>query len=283
MNDVIGRFLRYLEVDQERAQNTILAYETDIRQFVQVLSAVSEQPIEPGHIDEQKLDKYVSWLNRQGYKTSTVARKIAAVRTLLDYMHSREGYDTQAMLNSLDLPQNRRQPPKVLTTTEVEKLLRTASQDSSPRAMRDSAALSLMYATGLRAVELISLNASDIDLQSGAIRANATYSHKIPIRDALHPLRTYIEKGRPYLLRTPEVRALFVNQRGKRLSRQGLWLIVKRWAEEAGLGSEVSPQTIRHSLVRHLLEQGKSRREVQDWLRLSSPNTLWLHKRSDRQ
>ncbi|MEJ2607233.1 MAG: site-specific integrase [Anaerolineales bacterium] len=178
MNDVIGRFLRYLEVDQERAQNTILAYETDIRQFVQVLSAVSEQPIEPGHIDEQKLDKYVSWLNRQGYKTSTVARKIAAVRTLLDYMHSREGHDTRTMLDMLDLPQNPRQPPKVLTTTEVEKLLRTASQDSSPRAMRDSAALSLMYATGLRAVELISLNASDIDLQSGAIRANATYSHK---------------------------------------------------------------------------------------------------------
>ncbi len=282
MNDVISRFLRYLDVDQERAKNTILAYETDIRQFVQVLSAVTEEPIEPDHINEQNLNKYVSWLNRQGYKTSTVARKIAAVRTFLDYMHSREGYDTQAMLDSLDLPHNPRQPPKVLTTTEVNKLLRTASQDNSPRAMRDAAALSLLYTTGLRAVELISLNVSDIDLQSAAIRENEAYSHKIPIRDAMHPVKMYIEKGRPYLLRTPEVRALFVNQRGKRLSRQGLWLIVKRWAEEAGLGRDVSPQTIRHSLVRHLLEQGKSRREVQEWLRLSSPNTLWLHKRSHR-
>ncbi len=279
---VINRFLRFLEIERKSAQNTILAYETDIRQFVQVLAAVSEGPIKPDQINVGILNKYVSWLNRQGYKTSTVARKIAAVRALLDYMHSREGYETQMMLDSLDLPRNPRQPPKVLTTTEVETLIRTASLSNSPRATRDAAALSLLYATGLRAVELISLNTGDIDLQSGIIRENEFNSQKIALREALHPLKTYIEKGRPYLLRTPEVRALFVNQRGKRLSRQGLWLIVKRWAEEAGLGSDVSPQTIRHSLVRHLLEQGKSRREVQARLRLSSPNTLWLHKLTQR-
>ncbi len=282
MKDVINRFLQYLEVDRNCAQNTILAYQTDVRQFVQVLTAVSERPIEPAQIDVEIAAKYASWLNRQGYKIATVARKIAAVRTFLDYMHSHEGFDTRAVLESLDLPQNPRQPPRVLTITELEKLIQAAAQGNSPRATRDAAALALLYATGLRAAEVITLNMADIDLRSGIIRTNEAYSDSISLGDALPFLKTYIEKGRPHLLRTPEVRALFVNQRGERLSRQGLWLIVKRWAAEAGLSTEISPQTIRHSLVRHLLEQGKSRSEVQELLRLSSPNTLWLHKQSHR-
>lgn len=278
MNDVVNRFLQYLEADRDSAQNTILAYQTDIRQFIQVVKAVSDKPI--GEIDLEILNKYVSWLNRQGYKISTVARKIAAVRTFLSYMGSHEEIDTKAMLDSLDLPQNPRQPPKVLTVAEIEKLIRIASRDNSPRATRDAAALSLLYATGLRAAEVIALNTGDIDLHSGTIRENNTYSQEISLGEAFNPVKTYIEKARPYLLRSPEAKALFINQRGKRLSRQGLWLIVKRWATEAGLSKDISPQTIRHSLVRHLLEQGKSRREVQELLRLSSPNTLWLHKRS---
>ena len=282
MQDVVNRFLQYLEVDCSSAQNTILAYQTDVRQFIQVLTAISGRPIEPAQIDVEIVEKYVSWLNRQGYKIATVARKIAAVRTFLDYLHSHEGFDTRAVLDSLDLPQNPRQPPKVLTTTELENLIHAASQGDSPRATRDAAALSLLYATGLRAAEVIALNTADIDLPSGIIRKNETYTDSISLGNALPSLKAYIEKGRPYLLRTPEVQALFINQRGQRLSRQGLWLIVKRWAAEAGLSSDISPQTIRHSLVRHLLEQGKSRSEVQELLRLSSPNTLWLHKQSHR-
>jgi integrase/recombinase XerD len=282
MKDVINRFLQYLELDRNSAQNTILAYQTDVRQFLQVLTAISDRPIEPAQIDVEIVEKYASWLNRQGYKTATVARKIAAVRTLLDYMYSYEGVDTRTVLDSLDLPQNPRQPPKVLTTGELGKLIQTASEDNSPRAIRDAAALSLLYATGLRAAEIIALNTADIDLRSGIIRKDETYPDSISLGDALPSLKMYIEKGRPYLLRTPEVQALFVNQRGQRLSRQGLWLIVKRWAAEAGLSGDISPQTIRHSLVRHLLDQGKSRREVQELLRLSSPNTLWLHKPSHR-
>jgi len=283
MRDVINRFLQYLEVDRNSTLNTILAYQTDVRQFIQVLTAVSDRPIEPAQINVEIVEKYTSWLNRQGYKTATVARKIAAVRTFLDYMHSHEGFKTRGVLDSLDLPQNPRQPPKVLTTTELEKLIQAAAQGHSPRASRDAAALSLLYATGLRAAEVTALNTTDIDLRSGVIRKNEVYPDSISLRDALPSLKTYIEKGRPHLLRTPEVQALFINQRGQRLSRQGLWLIVKRWAAEAGLSSEISPQTIRHSLVRHLLEQGKSRSEVQKLLRLSSPNTLWLHKQSHRE
>ncbi len=283
MKDIINRFLQYLELDRNSAQNTILAYRTDVRQFIQVLRAVSDRPIEPTQIDVEIVEKYSSWLNRQGYKTATVARKIAAVRTFLDYMHSHEGFETRAVLDSLDLPQNPRQPPKVLTKTELEKLIQAAAQCNSPRATRDAAALSLLYATGLRAAEVIALNTADIDLRSGIIRKNEAYPDSISLGDALPSLKTYIEKGRPHLLRTPEVQALFINQRGQRLSRQGLWLIVKRWAAEAGLSSDISPQTIRHSLIRHLLEHGKSRSEVQELLRLSSPNTLWLHRKSHRK
>ena len=121
MNEVVDRFLEYLEINRHCTQNTILAYQTDVRQFVQVLTIISEGPIEPNQIEVDILNKYVSWLNRQGYKTATIARKIAAVRTFLDYMGSHEGVDTRALLNSLGLPKNPRQPPKVLTTSEIDK------------------------------------------------------------------------------------------------------------------------------------------------------------------
>ena len=162
-------------------------------------------------------------------------------------------------------------------------MIQAASKSSSPRATRDVAALSLLFATGLRAAEVIALNTGDIDLRSGNIWNSEFHPDTISLGEAFHPVKVYIEKARPYLLRSPEEQALFVNQRGKRLSRQGLWLIVKRWATEAGLSSDISPQTLRHSLVRHLLEEGKSRSEVQALLRLASPNTLWLHKRSQRK
>ena len=191
------------------------------------------------------------------------------------------GSHSLEMLDALQLPQNPRQPPKVLSRDEIYKLIHAASRVETPRAIRDFAVLSLLYATGLRATEVIALDVDDIDLQDGFIRTSPSRPEPISLAGAHKPVQAYIEKGRPYLLRASDVQALFVNQRGKRLSRQGLWLIVKRWASEVGLSSDISPQTIRHSLVRHLLEQGKSRSEVQALLRLSSPNTLWLHKRSE--
>lgn len=272
MAEAIRRFLSWLELRRGSAGNTLLAYRADLKQFQSVLEA--SELINPSQLSSEQVSKYVAWLTRQGYRPATVSRKMAAVRSFLSYLKQEEGLAEGKLLAELRPGPSPRRRPRVLDPHEVGELLSLPGKQDTPRAQRDAAILSLLYATGLRAADLVALRVEDIEVDAGKLERAGSDGGRLPLGSASEPLRRYLSKGRPQLARSSSESALFLNQRGRQLSRQGLWLVVKRWAKASGLGADVSPHTLRHTLAHHLLSEGKSRREVQLRLGLSSPNAI---------
>lgn len=280
MDQAIHEFLDHLRSERGCSVNTLLAYQADLRQFADVVSGGTGKPASLPDLNAASLELYLAWLTGRGYRPSTVCRKVAAIRSFLDYHGRRENGAVPGLLGVLRAPPVPKQRPRVLTRAEVQALLGAPSRQGPPRSLRDAAILSLLYATGMRATEVVGLRIEDVDLARGLVfrRAEDTGEDQaIPLGEATEPVRHYLQEARPHLARDPEEPALFLNQRGQHLSRQGLWLVIRRWAAEAGLSDEVSPHTLRHTLAHHLLEAGRTRRQVQRLLGLSSPNTLGDH------
>ena len=284
MENAILRFLTHLDEKRGCADNTIQAYRADLQQFGQVVLVSEAGPVTPDRLNPDTLSEYVRWLLGQGYQPATVSRKIAAVRSLLNYLRDIEGIYSPQYTDKLTSPQPTRREPRVLSQTETEALLKAPIRFDNPRAIRDRAILGFILATGFRAAEVILLRLEDVDLGRKEVYRPQSRDQPIPLGSAEEPMRIYITKSRPHMIRTPRENAFFINQRGKSFTRQGLWLVVKRWAEIAGLGRDVSPKTLRHTLTKNLLDMGKSRREVQQFLGLSSPNAIWIgHRIPKRQ
>lgn len=274
MNEAIEAFLHQLQTKQGRAKNTVLAYRADLRQFSAALNEVAGRRVVLADITGDLLARYATWLGTQGYRPATLSRKMAAVRSFLE-SHAVAGSDAVPELaDALRPPPAPRRQPRLLTTQEVDQLLAAPARSGSPRSLRDSALLAVLYATGLRAADAVGLCQSDLDLPEGRLRRVAEDGGWISLGAALPALRRYLDEARPQLVHDSEVSAVFVNQRGKPLSRQGLWLIVKHWADATGLGEKVSPHSLRHALIQHMLAGGKSRRDIQHVLGLRSPNAI---------
>ncbi len=282
MQAAIERFIKHLKQERESAKNTILAYSTDVRQFDQVITANNNGPIKPSELKPEMVSAYGDWLERQGYRPSTVSRKMAAARAFLQYLERVEGAIGSRMFAELQPPPAPRNLPRTLSQAEVKRLLEAPSESGTPRGLRDAAILALLYAVGLRASEAVDTDLGHINLEAGTYLRDEEEPVTLRLGAAWEPLRDYLRTGRPYLARDDKERALFLNLRGKRLSRQGLWLVVKRWAATVGLGDEISPHSLRHSLIRHLLAEGKSKRTIQTMLGLSSPNAIRV-RGSDRK
>ena len=181
----------------------------------------------------------------------------------------------------------RKRLPKSVSPEDMERLLNEPSRKQTPKALRDRALLEMLYATGLRVTELVSLNVDDVNLASSTarvVRPKDKRERIVPIDSrALGPLRDYLERGRMQLLRDPDVTALFLNHRGKRLTRQGLWLIVKHYVHEVGIVEGVTPHTLRHSFAAHLVENKAELEYVQQILGHANISTtqVYTHVSSD--
>ena len=274
MKAAIERFLAYLKDQRGCAQNTLLAYSTDVRQFEQVVSVNAGESIEPEDLTLAMISEYSEWLEGQGYQPATVSRKMAASRAFLAYLEQQEGRVSSATYDALKPPPAPRSLPKTLTREQIGRLLEAPAEIGTPRGLRDAAILALLYAGGLRASEVVETNLQDIDTIAGSFTRGGEDPAALNLGIARDPLERYLRAGRRYLAKEENENALFLNLRGKRLSRQGLWLVVKRWASAEDLGDDISPHTLRHSMIRHLLEEGKSKREIQHMLGLSSPNAI---------
>ncbi|MBM3122882.1 MAG: tyrosine recombinase XerD [Chloroflexi bacterium] len=274
VNEAIEAFLHQLQTKQGRAKNTVLAYRADLRQFSAALNEVAGRRVVLADITGDLLARYAAWLGTQGYRPATLSRKMAAVRSFLE-SHAVAGSDSVPELaDALRPPPAPRRQPRLLTPQEVDQLLAAPSRSGSPRSLRDSALLAVLYATGLRAADAVGLRLGDLDLPEARLRRVSEDGGWISLGQALPALRRYLDEARPLLVRDSDVTAVFVNQRGKPLSRQGLWLIVKHWADATGLGDKVSPHSLRHALIQHMLAGGKSRRDIQHVLGLRSPNAI---------
>ncbi len=170
---------------------------------------------------------------------------------------------------TLDSPRVKKYLPRAISQEDVELLLDAPGKGDEPRALRDRAILELLYATGMRVSELVSLNEGDVDLASASVRCfgKGGKERVIPVYErAVQAIEGYINKGRVRLLRQSDEKALFLNQRGERLTRQGLWLIVKGYVRQAGIKVAVTPHTLRHSFATHMLRGGADLRNVQELL-----------------
>src|SRR3954464_9019859 len=281
-------FLAYLELERGLSRNTLEAYRTDLQQFGVWLDAHGHWALEVTHT---QLTEFIGQLGTgergkgKAVAPATVQRKVACLRSFYRHLRREEilEHDPTAELRA---PRTAHKLPQVLSRAEIKRLLE-APRGTEPRSLRDRALLELMYACGLRASEAIGLEVSDVDLEDGVLRARGKGSKErvVPIgQSALAALRIYLQRGRPELVkRRPESR-LFVNFRGGQLTRQGLYKIVRRHAQGAGLEDRMSPHTLRHTFATHLLAGGCDLRSVQEMLRHADVATtqLYTHLSSER-
>jgi integrase/recombinase XerD len=292
MKERVQAFLNFLEVEKGYAENTIAAYQNDLNQFYEYLQAEKavEKPESWDEVNKSIVVDYIERLKKNGgYASSTVARKVAAIKSFFHFLVA-EGELKEDPTFALDSPKVKKRLPKAITPGEIEQLLQApANKESGPKALRDSALLEMLYASGMRVTELVSLDLSDVEFKNGGkVRVRSKRSsareREIPITEsALKVLENYIKNGREQLLHDLNEPALFVNNRGQRLTRQGLWLIIKHYVEEIGISTEVTPHTLRHSFAAHKLSQGKSLQDIQKLLGHANISTTQVYTHINRE
>jgi integrase/recombinase XerD len=274
-------FLAHLEFERGLSRNTLAAYRTDLLQFGRFLA---EREREATSAEPSDLSDFLADLaqgdgnGRPPCSTATVHRKAACLRSFYRHLRREEAIEDDPAAQ-LETPRRGRKLPEVLSYAEVQRLLAQPRGDD-PTTFRDRALLELMYASGLRASETTSLEIQDVDLDQGVVRARGKGSKErlVPVGGkAVAAVRAYLRAGRPKLVSSPEERKLFLNFRGGPLTRQGLYKIVLRHAESAGLGDRMSPHTLRHSFATHLLTGGCDLRSVQEMLGHADLSTTQLY------
>jgi integrase/recombinase XerD len=285
MQEQVELFLGHIASERGMSANTTAAYRTDLDQLILFLR---EQEVGSwADVSHDHMLAFVLFLRERRYATSTVARRTAAVKSFFGYLCAQQfiPYDPTERLDS---PRVDRTPPRAISPHQIDELLELPLRTSSPEGMRDKAMLELLYATGMRVSELVALDVADLALEQATVRCagRAGRERLLPISaTAIDSLEEYLDTARSQLARNGEsdANALFLNHRGKRLTRQGFWLILKGYAEEVGL-DDLTPHSLRHSFAAHLIDSGAELREVQERLGHASLSTtqIYAHLNSDQ-
>lgn len=282
MEEQLLAFLHYLEQEYHYSDNTIAAYRNDLGQFLTFV----EQRETVGlagwdEVDREQIEAYLSFMKNkaQPYASSTIARKVAAIKSFFNYLSSQNVITANPALD-IDSPKVKKRLPQTLTRDEVDRLLAAPATGYSPKNLRDQALLSVLYSTGMRVSEVVSLQLSDVDYGEKMLYSPGRDedTREIPLEDETAALLAeYLAKSRPQLTRDDEERSLFLNHRGEKLTRQGLWLIIKGYAKQVNLESEVTPHTLRHSFAAHRLGKGSDLEEIQRLLGHANISTTQIY------
>jgi integrase/recombinase XerD len=287
MQSEVRRFLGVLSAERGFSTNTIAAYQNDLNQFTNYLAKSPEASGIPvvknwSQLTDRHVNRYVAWMGEhEDYAPSTLARKIAAIKSFCQYLAVEKIVEIDPAVN-LTAPKVERFAPKAMTTDEVEHLLAQPINSPGadrPEALRDKAMLELIYATGMRVSELVSLDVADLNMSSQVVRCAGRGGRDRYIGlspDAVAALDIYLHSARPTLDLYNED-ALFLNHRGRRLTRQGFWLILKTYARQAGIAG-ITPHTLRHSFATHALQDGANLRDIQHQLGHVSISTTQVYR-----
>lgn len=274
----VAGFLRKLEAEKGFSSNTISAYKNDLNQFITFLT--QERGLSSWQeLSDEHLKAYTLYLREREYATSTVARKTAAIRSFCGYLVEQQilRSDPSEQISS---PRVAKSVPKAMTRQEVEALFDQPQRAQTAEGLRDLAMLQLLYGTGMRVSELVSLNVDDVDLTRATVACTGKQERRreVPIgSEVADTLSDYLTQARPLISKNDEMPALFLNHRGQRLTRQGFWLILKGYAESAGI-EDITPHTLRHSFATHQLLDGKDLSEVQQMLGHVSISTTQIYE-----
>lgn len=279
----LSLFLGYISVERGLAAATVKAYESDLIKYVSWLT--HKKVTDPGQISQQNVEDFVASLSLAGESQKSIARRLASIHEYHRYLSSRGQIQTDVS-QTVKPPKAAAHLPDVLTIDEVSRMMEMTSteRDTDPVILRDRALLEFLYATGARVSEAVGLNMTDLDLDSRCARLMGKGSKQrlVPLGSyACSALDRYLHGPRQYLQDKarsgPELRAVFLNKRGKRLSRQSVWEIVQAAANRAHISKEVHPHTLRHSCATHLIQGGADVRTVQELLGHASVTTTQLY------
>lgn len=282
MKNDLESFIRFLSEERGLAQNTLDSYERDLSQYIDFLEQSGVQSLQDS--GKVNINGYLLRLKQKGRATATLSRTMVSIRALYQYMVKERRMENDPSMH-METPKQEKRIPKVLSVSEMERLLESPLT-STPNGMRDKAMLEVLYATGIRVSELISLDVDSVNLTVGFIRCvgKAGKERVVPLGGiASQYVTEYIETMRPKLLKHSKLEeALFINHLGTRITRQGFWKIIKRYALESDIRMEITPHTLRHSFAAHLLENGADLRSVQEMLGHADISTTQIYTQVGR-
>lgn len=284
MQSHLNSFLESVEKHDRYSQNTIAAYKNDLGQFYQfVIDTFNSTSW--GDLNQAEINTYVSDMQEKGYASSTIARKIAAVKSFFSSLHAQQIISSNPT-EGVESPRVKKRTPKPLSQAEVERLLHAPRNKQTPKHLRDAALLGVLYSTGMRVTEIVSLKLHELDLKNSLLRCinSDGQTRELPLKEETHTLlEKYLDRGRPGLARQGNQDSLFLNHRGQQLTRQGLWLIIKAYAKEAGLETPVTPHTLRHSFASHKIRGGTNLQEVQQLLGHANISTTQIYAQKSKK
>ena len=272
LSKLIEEFLRYLLIDKGYSNNTIESYKRDLEKFL-----IFNKDKDINSIKNNDLKEYIKYLNEEKLNEKSIARNISSIKSFYKFL-SIQKYINNNPSDSIFQPKLKKSLPNILTEEEVLKLLDIKLTDNF--SYRNKAMLELMYATGIRVSELVNLKLQDIDLNQDIIRTFGKGSKErvIPIGDyAKEYLEKYIYEYRGSMLKKEASEYLFLNNHGKKMTRQGFFKIIKKIAQEKGINKDLSPHTLRHSFASHLLKHGADLRTIQELLGHSDISTTQIY------
>lgn len=279
MRQETEEFIQYLKEKKHISENTAVSYRRDLKKLVQFLQTQGCDSI--AQITVPSLNAYLLYLEKEGKKPSTIARNVVSARAFFQYLQ-KQGKLKQDLGEELKAPRIEKRMPQVLSMEEVKQLLAQA-KGTTPKELRDAAMLELLYATGIRVSELVSLQLEDINLQLEYIVCRDAHKERvIPFGEvAKEAVSRYLVEGREELVKEPGNPWLFTNCFGQPMSRQGFWKLLKSYGKKAGIRHEITPHTLRHSFAAHLVNNGADLHAVQEMLGHADISTTQVYTRAN--
>ncbi|AWE06872.1 site-specific tyrosine recombinase XerD [Lysinibacillus sp. 2017] len=278
LKDPIEDYLHFIKVERQLSENTLLSYKRDLVAYARHLH--NEQKISTfNEVVRENILLFLESLRAVGKSSKTISRQISSIRSFHQFL-LREKVTEKDPTVHIEMPKKEQTLPKVLSVEDIDSLI-SAPSTEKPQGIRDIAILEVMYGSGMRISELISLNLEDIHITMGFVRVFGKGGKEriIPLgRGALNACQNYLAEARPQLLGSaPKNDAFFITQRGKRFTRQGCWKLIKEHAQTAGIQKEITPHVLRHSFATHLIENGADLRAVQELLGHADISTTQIY------
>lgn len=274
----LSDYIHFLKVERQLSPNTLSSYQRDLKEYIEFLDK-QENLGSLSEIDRPNILRHLQQLKDSGKSARTIARHISSIRSFHQFLIREKMIDHDPTIH-LEQPKIEQKLPRVLSVNEVDALISTTDA-RKPQGVRDRAMLELLYGSGMRISECIQLNAEDLHLSMGFVRCYGKGGKEriVPLgHSAIAACENYIRNVRPKLIaKAVNTDALFVNLRGKRMTRQGFWKLLKEYAQKAGIRQEITPHILRHSFATHLIENGADLRAVQEMLGHADISTTQIY------